>query len=143
MAFPNSRRYQEHPQGLGFVVFTDLDVRNAFHEILLHWETSRMLSVQTPWVAPASGVLMHTMYEIFSDFLEWTIVIFDNILVLGVDEKDCYEKTMKVFTGFQEQSHEIFLLIPLHSHGRSNHLQFFLFSWFIFIIFAFPQPIFV
>jgi hypothetical protein len=34
------------------------------------------------------------------------------------------------------QSHEIFLLIPLHSHSRSNHLQFF--SWFIFIIIAFP-----
>jgi hypothetical protein len=102
-------------KALGFVIFTDLDVRNAFHEILLHWEISRMLSVQTPWgqsqpkslpegVAPASGILLHIMYEIFSDFLEWTIVIFDNILVLGVDEKDCYEKKMKVINRCRERN---------------------------------------
>jgi hypothetical protein len=55
------------------------------------------------------------MYEIFSDFLEWTIVIFDNILVLGVDEKDCYEKTMKVINRCRERN--VFLKLSKSKFG--------------------------
>jgi hypothetical protein len=32
-----------------FKIFSDLDVANAFHEIRLHPDTGRRLSVQTPW----------------------------------------------------------------------------------------------
>jgi len=33
----------------GFTIYVDLDVRNAFHELKLHKDTSAALSIQTPW----------------------------------------------------------------------------------------------
>jgi hypothetical protein len=67
-------------------IFIDLDMRNAFHNLRLHPSSSEMLSVQTPFglfqpkflpegVAPASGILMAAMSDIFSDFCGWLIVI--------------------------------------------------------------------
>ena len=47
-------------------------------------------------VNPASMALMQVMYNMFVDFYEWTIVIFDNILVLANDYEDCFEKMQKV-----------------------------------------------
>jgi hypothetical protein len=98
-----------------FKVFSDLDVANAFHEILLHPDTSKKLSVQTPWgqfepmflpegVSPASGVLMQVMYEIFADYLEWVVVIFDNILVCAVDYDDAFDKLVKVVHRCRERN---------------------------------------
>jgi hypothetical protein len=90
-----------------YSLFMDIDLQNAFHQVRLHPETSERLSVQTPWgqvqplfmpegIGPASGVLQKVVSEIFAPFEEWTVVIFDNILVLAHDYKDGYEKLEKI-----------------------------------------------
>lgn len=87
----------------GFKKFLDLDLVNAFHQVPLGPITSAKLSVQTPWgqfapkfmpegVAPATFILQETVSRIFSDFDEWTIAIFDNLLVLAHDYDDAYKK---------------------------------------------------
>ena len=97
----------EIQRALGFKVYCDLDVKNAFHQIWLAWRTSLLLSVQTAWglfrplllpegVTPASMALMQVMYDMFKDFMEWTIVIFDNILILAHDAADCAFKVQLV-----------------------------------------------
>jgi hypothetical protein len=53
-------------------------------------------------VGPASGLLQHLVREIFKDFEEWTIVIFDNFLVLAMDYLDAYEKMKKILDRCQE-----------------------------------------
>jgi hypothetical protein len=84
-------------------IFLDFDMVNSFHQIRLAQETSEKLSVQTPWmlvrplflpegVPIASGVLQKIVSEIFADFEEWSIVIFDNLLVLAHDFDDAYRK---------------------------------------------------
>lgn len=86
----------------GYKIYADIDLANAFHQIRLGPITSDRLSVVTPWgqfkpifmpegVAPASIILQDVMREIFMDF-EWVIAIFDNILILAIDEKDLYNK---------------------------------------------------
>lgn len=87
----------------GFSVFIDLDWTNAYHQIRLGSITSNRLSIQTPWglvrpvflpegVGPASGILQRIVMNIFSDFDEWTIAIFDNLLVLAHDYADACRK---------------------------------------------------
>jgi hypothetical protein len=86
-----------------FRVYVDIDMANSFHQLPLSPEFSNILSVQTPWglvkpkflpegVGPASGILQHTVREIFSDFDDWTIDIFDNFLILADDYQDAYNK---------------------------------------------------
>ena len=86
-----------------FTIFVDLDWTNSFHQFLLDQETSEKLSVQTPWgqvrplflpegVPPASGFLQSMVDEIFGDFSDWCIAIFDNLLVLAHDYDDAYRK---------------------------------------------------
>ena len=114
---------------LGFKIFLDIDMTNAFHQIVLHKETSEKLSIQTPWgqfepvfmpegIAPATSMLQETVHEIFKDFNDWTIVIFDNMLILAHDYMDgmnklrtflnrCKERNVilkmaKSWIGFQE-----------------------------------------
>jgi hypothetical protein len=43
-------------------------------------------------VAPASGELQKIMVNIFGEFTDWTIVIFDNLLVLAYEWEDAYKK---------------------------------------------------
>ena len=73
-----------------YKVFVDLDMANSFHQIPLSEEFSDLLSVQTPWglvkpkflpegVGPASGVLQHLVRDIFADFEDWIVVIFDTL----------------------------------------------------------------
>jgi hypothetical protein len=79
-----------------FCMFSDIDLTNGFHQIPICEKTSNLLSIQTPWgtvrplflpegVPQGSGLLQEIMMHIFSEFDEWTIVIFDNLLVLGHD----------------------------------------------------------
>lgn len=86
-----------------FKIFVDIDMANSFHQILLSLETSRKLSVSTPWglvrplfmpegIGPASGMLQHVVYGLFKDFEPWCICIFDNILILADDIDDAYNK---------------------------------------------------
>jgi hypothetical protein len=92
-----------------FKVFLDFDMANSFHQIKLSKHTSAMLSesVQTPWghvqpkflpegVGPASGILQKFVHEIFDEFDEWTIRIFDNLLVLAHDYNDACVKAKLV-----------------------------------------------
>ena len=91
---------------MGYKVFLDIDLTNAFHQIPLHEETAEKLSIQTPWgqyqprfmpegIGPATGVLQETVNALFSD-LPWAIVIFDNILLLATDYQEAYER-LKIF----------------------------------------------
>ena len=88
---------------LRYRVFLDVDWVNSFHQFPLAEYTSRMLSVQTPWglfrpkfmpegVGPASGILQKAARELFADYDEWTISIFDNLLILAHDFQDAYAK---------------------------------------------------
>ena len=85
-----------------YKIFLDIDLTNAFHQIPLHKDTSEKLSLVTPWgqyrplfvpegITPGSGKLQQTIMEIFGD-LEWTICMFDNLLVLAKDYQDAYDK---------------------------------------------------
>ena len=84
-------------------VFIDLDLANSFHQFRLADTTSNRLSIQTPWgqvrplflpegVGPASFILQKHMVDIFGDFDSWSIVLFDNILLLADDFQDAYAK---------------------------------------------------
>ena len=98
-----------------FKVFVDLDMTNSFHQIPLSEATSNLLSVQTPWglvrpkflpegVGPASGILQSIVKDIFNfeDFPDWTIVIFDNFLVLADDYDDAANKLERVIARCHE-----------------------------------------
>ena len=84
-------------------VFLDFDLANSFHQFRLAPLTRSRLSVTTPWgqfepvfmpegVPPASGILQKHMEDIFKGFEDWTVVIFDNLLVLADDYDDAYKK---------------------------------------------------
>lgn len=86
-----------------FKVFLDLDWVNAFHQVRLGPRTSEILSVVTPWgqfapqfmpegVAPASFILQEITRKIFGDYDDWTIAVFDNLLVLADSYEDAYAK---------------------------------------------------
>jgi hypothetical protein len=86
-----------------FRVYLDFDMANSFHQFRLTPETSEKLSIQTPWgqfapvfmpegISPASFILQKAVTEIFEDFAEWAVVIFDNLLVLATDFEDAYKK---------------------------------------------------
>ena len=101
-------------KALGFMYFIDLDWANAFHQILLDEATARNLSIQTIWglvqpkfvpegIGPASGVLQHLVMNLFSDFDEWTIAIFDNLLVLAHSYEDAFAKLKLIISRCAER----------------------------------------
>ena len=96
----------EIEKAMGYKIFLDIDMTNSFHQLVLSEETGRKLAVQTPWglvqprflpegVSPASGYLQRYIMEMFSDFSDWAITIFDNILLLAHDENDACDKLYK------------------------------------------------
>ena len=98
-----------------FKVFLDFDLANSFHQFRLGELTRRRLSVQTPWgqfeplflpegVPPASGILQKCMDNIFGEFQDWAIVIFDNLLVLANDYDDACNKAELVFARCKERN---------------------------------------
>ena len=102
-------------KALGYKIYMDLDLRNSFHQIPLGPKTSNNLSIQTPWglvkpkfvpegVGPASGILQNLIMSLFSDFDEWTIAIFDNLLVLAHDYADAFTKLKIIFTRCYERN---------------------------------------
>lgn len=97
-----------------FKKFFDLDMSNSFHQFPLAEKTRRLLSIQTPWgqyepvflpegVPPASGILQKFVSEVFADFDDWMLSIFDNILVLAHDYQDGYTKVEKVLRRCKER----------------------------------------
>jgi len=114
-------------------VFIDLDMRNAFHNLRLHPSASEILSVQTPFgqfqprflpegVAPASGILMSVMTDIFGDYLDWIIVIWDNILICAVDFQDAFDKLKLVIQRCKER--DVYLKLSKSWFGFP-HAEFF------------------
>ena len=102
---PNVRQSLEKIQH--FSLFSDIDLTNSFHQIPIDEFTSNLLSVQTPWgcvrplflpegVPQGSGLLQEIMTDIFSEYFDWTIVIFDNLLVLAHDMDDMLSKVKKI-----------------------------------------------
>ena len=90
-------------------VFSDLDAKHAFHQIILEEATSRMLSILTPWgcvrpeflpegISSATAILHTIMTEILEDMLDTCIVIFDNFLIVCDSFDDCYKKLVKFLT---------------------------------------------
>jgi hypothetical protein len=80
---------------------------NSFHQVPIDQKASDLLSVATPWglkrprflpegVGPASGILQRLVRDIFADFDDWMVVIFDNFLVLADDYADAYTKLERV-----------------------------------------------
>ena len=98
---------QSLAKAAGWNVFVDLDMTNSFHQIPIDDFSSNLLSVSTPWglfrpkflpegVGPASGILQAIVRSVFADFEEWTIVIFDNFLVLASDYADALSKLARI-----------------------------------------------
>lgn len=96
-------------------VFLDFDLANSFHQFKLSEDTRSKLSVQTPWgqfeplfmpegVPPASGILQKHMESIFAGFEDWTVVIFDNLLVLADSYEDAYTKCERILDRCKERN---------------------------------------
>ena len=90
-----------------FRIFADLDLQNAFHQLLLGPNSRRLLAVQTPWgvfepkflpegVGPASPYLQSIVADIFADMSDFCIVIYDNILICAHDHMDLYNKFERI-----------------------------------------------
>jgi hypothetical protein len=100
---------------IGYKLFADIDLTNAFHQVRLHEETSEKLSLQTPWgqyepmfmpegISPGNATLQETIRDLFADFSDWAIMIFDNLLILGNDPQDLYEKIEKIIKRCSERN---------------------------------------
>ena len=96
-------------------VFLDFDLANSFHQFRLGPVTRSRLSVATPWgqfepifmpegVPPASGILQKHMESIFKGFEDWTVVIFDNLLVLAQDYDDAFKKCELILNRCRERN---------------------------------------
>jgi hypothetical protein len=100
---------------INYKIYADIDLTNAFHQIKLGPNTSEKLSLQTPWgqyepmfmpegIAPGNATLQETIRDLFADFSEWAIMIFDNLLILAHDSKDLYDKIEKVIQRCSERN---------------------------------------
>lgn len=91
-----------------YAYFADMDMANAFHQIRISKFFSDLLTILTPWGAKrpkflpegvniAPGILQMVVSEIFKEFDDWMIVIYDNFLVLANSYEDLYSKLELVF----------------------------------------------
>eukprot|EP01037_Dinobryon_pediforme_P048642 gene48642-biopygen16541 len=119
----------EVEKAMGFKVFLDIDMTNSFHQFPLTEMSSQRLAIQSPWglvepiflpegVSPASGHLQWTMMQMFGEFDEWSIVIFDNVLLLAHDEQDACKKLRRFLERCQK--HNVFLKMPKSWFGFSS-----------------------
>lgn len=86
-----------------FTYFVDIDLVNAYHQFKLGPLTSELLSIITPWgqvrpkflpegVSPATDIIQSCMQKMFGDFEEWSIILYDNILLLAYSPQDAFKK---------------------------------------------------
>ena len=96
----------------GFKYFLDIDARNGYHQVPLAEETSKRLSVQTPWgqfrpvfmpegVCCGTAVFQRTMMEIFDSLNDgcderWCFVLHDNFLIGSHSHEDSVRK-LRIF----------------------------------------------
>ena len=117
----------------GFRLFANLDMMNSFHQFRLSDQTSAFLSVITPWgqfrplfmpegIGPASGILQFHMSRIFADFDEWTVIIFDNFLILADDAEDLLQKTQLFLQRCRD--HNLYLKLSKCEYGLTTALFF-------------------
>jgi len=121
--------WEEIQKAASFPYYIDTDMANSFHQIPIDERSSELLSVQTPWglyrpkfmpegVGPASGLLMRIVRDIFVDFSDWTVVIFDNFLILAHDKADAIAKLRKVLQRCRE--HRIVLKLSKSIIGTTK-----------------------
>ena len=86
-----------------YKLFAESDWTRSFHQIPITNDTSKLLTIITPYgayrprflpegVQPASGILAEVVREIFGDYREWCLAVHDNILIGAHDEEDLLRK---------------------------------------------------
>ena len=131
--FPIPHVLQALAKICAFAVFLDLDMTNSFHQLPLSERSSRLLSVVTPLgqfepkflpegIPMASQMLQKVVTEIFADFMDWMIVIFDNFLILAHNYDDAYDKLELVLKRCIERN---LILKFKKSFLGFNHANFF------------------
>lgn len=92
-----------------FSIYSELDWKNAYHQIKIVPEDSARLALQTIWgtvepkflwegIKSASDLMEHCkciMFD-FEDFNEWTIALFDNLLILAHSHEDLLIKMKRI-----------------------------------------------
>lgn len=109
-------QHEQHPipkvlillnQLSSFSVYAECDLQNAFHQIPLAYDTSIKLAVTTPWgllmpkflpenVPPASGILQKHMSIMLEGTENFTIVMFDNLLVMAHSHQELLDNLKTV-----------------------------------------------
>ena len=123
--FPMPNVKYELNKAAGFLIFLDIDLTNAFHQIPITWETGEFLSLQTPWgqfspiflpegVSPAMAQLQQTIRAIFEPRIgDWSLLLFDNILILCTDYDDAFCK-FKIFIEICKEYNVILKMAKTH-----------------------------
>ena len=99
----------------GHKYFLDFDLTNSFHQMIISEETSKRLALSTPFgqilpmfmpegVKIASGWLQKMMMEVFKECEDWTVVIFDNLLVLANTEEEAVDRLIKILSICKERN---------------------------------------
>lgn len=105
--YPIPRPMYELEKMRVFVYYGDIDWANSYHQVPIDFATGEKLSVQTPFgqvaptmmpegIPPATGKLQHTVHSIFAPFEQFTVCIFDNILVGGRTYEELYDNIVVI-----------------------------------------------
>lgn len=101
IVIPNIRH--EINKAQGYYYFIDLDLKNGFHNLTITWESAMALAIATEWglfqpkfmpegVRSAPQEFQRVMKQIFDPVNDFTIVIWDNLLVLCKTLEELREK---------------------------------------------------
>ena len=91
-----------------FKYFCDFDLTNAFHQFRLDDKTSELLSIMTisgpirplfmpEGISPASAILQTHVREIFKDFADDSLIMFDNLTIGAHTLDELFAKQKKFF----------------------------------------------
>lgn len=105
--YPMPQVIHELHKLINFTVFIEMDLANAYHQLRLGPRTSAMLSVQTTLgqfepmfmpegVGPAMNYLQAVVRDLFGEFDEWMVIVFDNLLICAHDYADATKKLKTV-----------------------------------------------
>lgn len=98
--------------GKSFRLFCEFDMLASYHQLKIDAASSAYLSIVTPWgqvepaflcegIGPATSILQQRVEIIFAEMKDRLITIFDNFLLLAVDEEDMiiqFNRFMKICT---------------------------------------------
>ena len=105
IVIPNIRH--EINKAQGYYYFIDLDLKNGFHNLTITEESAMALAIATEWglfqpkfmpegVRSAPQEFQRVMKQIFDPVNDFTIVIWDNLLVLCRTLEELREKFIKI-----------------------------------------------